>query len=106
LSFVTISKKHKFEDVIQAYLGEQMDRQAFWILQEIPELDHEDPKYKNKVVVMEEHRSEACFKTGLVGFHITLFYHYLNKMIIEDRFSNDPEKLVEQLDSNWGCLED
>lgn len=81
-----------------------MDRQAFWILQEIPELDHQDPKYKNKVVVLEEHRSEACFKTGLIGFHITLFYQYLNKILIEQNYSNDPAKLIEQLDSNWGCL--
>lgn len=26
LSFVTVSKKYKFEDIMQAYLGEQMDR--------------------------------------------------------------------------------
>jgi len=95
LSFVTVSSKFKFGDILDAYLSEQMDRQAFWILQEIPELDHQDPKYKNKVVVLEEHRSEACFKTGLIGFHITLFYQYLNKIIIEQNYSNDPAKLIE-----------
>ncbi len=60
-----------------------MDRQAFWILKEIPELDHEDEKYKDKEVIMEEARSETCFKTGLAGFHITLFFFHLNKMIME-----------------------
>lgn len=32
LSYITISKKYKFADIQEAYLGEQMDRQAFWIL--------------------------------------------------------------------------
>lgn len=53
------------------------------MLKEIPELDHEDPKYKDKEVVMEEARSEVAFKTGLAGFHITLFFHNFNKMIME-----------------------
>lgn len=60
-----------------------MDRQAFWILKEIPELDHEDPKNVDKEIILEEARNEVCFKTGLVGFHITLFFHQFNKLIIE-----------------------
>lgn len=83
LAMVTISQKYKIEDILPAYLEEQMDRQAFWILKEIPELDHTDEKYKNKEVVIEESRSEVCFKTNLAGFHITLFFYNLNKMITE-----------------------
>jgi hypothetical protein len=60
-----------------------MDRQAFWILKEIPELDHEDPKYKDKDIIMEEAKNEVCFKTGITGFHLTLFFSEFNKMIIE-----------------------
>lgn len=74
LAMVTVSKKYKFMDVLPNYLEEQMDRQAFWILREIPELDHEDEKYKNKEAVVEEARAEVCFKMGISGYHITLFF--------------------------------
>jgi len=78
LAYVTVSKKYKFSDILPAYLEEQMDRQAFWIIKEIPELDHTDEKYKDKEVVVEEERTETCFKTGIAGFHITLFFNFLN----------------------------
>ena len=83
LAMVTISNKFKIEDILTHYLEEQMDRQAFWILKEIPELDHTNIKYKDKEVVIEEARSEVCFKTGIAGFHITLFFYYLNKLVTE-----------------------
>ena len=35
-------------DILESYLEEQLDRQAFWILRVVPELDHTDEKYKNK----------------------------------------------------------
>lgn len=81
-----------------------MDRQAFWILKEIPELDHTDEKYKDKDIVMEEQRSEVCFKTGMAGFHITLFFFHLNKMVIEAGGEKDIIKLCEILDNHYGCL--
>lgn len=84
LSYVSVSQKYTFKDILPMYLEEQLDRQAFWILKEIPELDHTDEKYKDKDVVVEESRSEICFKTGMTGFHITLFFFFLNKMVIED----------------------
>lgn len=84
-----------------------MDRQAFWILKEIPELDHTDEKYKDKDVVVEEARTEICFKTGISGFHITLFFFYLNKMIIEaaDNGKKNMTKFCAKLDSNFGCID-
>ena len=82
-----------------------MDRQAFWILKEIPELDHTDEKYKDKEIVVEEERSEVCFKTGIAGFHITLFFFYLNKIVMEgDGSAKDLTKLCQILDSHFGCL--
>lgn len=60
-----------------------MDRQVFWILKEIPELDHTNPKYKGKDIVVEDTRLEVCFKTSIAGFHITLFFYFLNKLITE-----------------------
>jgi hypothetical protein len=80
-----------------------MDRQALWILREIPELDHEDEKYKGKELVMEEARSEACFKTGIAGFHITLFFYQLNKMIMEKGGKNIPQ-LCQYVDAHYGCI--
>ena len=56
LAMVTVSQKYKIEDLLPSYLEEQMDRQAFWIIKEIPELDHTDPKYAGKSVVVEEAR--------------------------------------------------
>lgn len=82
-----------------------MDRQAYWILKEIPELDHTDDKYKGKDVVVEDARLEICFKTGMSGFHITLFFFWLNKMIMESGAGDkNMDKLCEQLDGLYGCL--
>lgn len=75
----------------------------FWVLKEIPELDHEDEKYKDKEVVMEDARAEACFKTGASGFHITLFFYFLNKMVIEKEGKN-LGNFCKFLDENHGCL--
>ena len=82
-----------------------MDRQVYWILKEIPELDHTDEKYKDKEVFVEESRSEVCFKTGMSGFHITLFFHYLNKIVMEGATATkDVKKFCESLDEHFGCL--
>jgi hypothetical protein len=105
LAYVTVSQKHKMQDILGEYLEEQMDRQAFWILKDIPELDHTDEKYKDKEIIVEEERSMVCFKTGIAGFHITLFFFYLNKMILEDNGKGkDLSKLCQSLDSHYGCL--
>lgn len=94
LSLVTLSKKYKFKDILNGYIEEQMDRQVFWILREIPELDHEDPKFKGKDTITEDQRSEVSFKTGIVGFHVALFYCTLNKMIVEgDKDNKDFDSL-------------
>jgi hypothetical protein len=75
-------------------------------LKEIPELDHTDEKYKDKEVVVEEARSEICFKTGLAGFHITMFFHSLNKMVMENGPAGEKDiaLLCKTLDAHWGCL--
>lgn len=73
-------------------------------MREIPELDHTDEKYKDKEMVIEEARSEVCFKTGVSGFHITLFFYHLNKMILEKGGKNIA-KLCQSLDDRYGCLD-
>lgn len=56
LSYVSVSQKFKFDDILPAYLDEQLDRQVFWILKAIPELDHTDEKNKDKDLIVEEKR--------------------------------------------------
>jgi len=63
-----VSDEFSMVDLLEPYLEEQLDRQAFWIIRQVPELDHTDDMYKNKQVILEDARAEVCFKTGLVGF--------------------------------------
>jgi hypothetical protein len=103
LSFATISNKFKFEDLKGSYLEEQLDRQAFWIIRSIPEIDHTDKKNKGKAMIMEQHRNETCFKTGVTGFHMTLTVNIINECIAND-FNNDLNAMDATLDDNYGCL--
>jgi len=80
-----------------------MDRQAFWIIRSIPELDHTDPKNKGKLCIMETARNETCFKTGMTGFHMTLTFNAIAD-ILKNRYSGDLEKMDAELDNNFGCL--
>lgn len=61
LAFSIISDKFNLEDILDAYLEEQLDRQAFWIIKEIPELDHTDEKNKGKNIIIEAERNNICF---------------------------------------------
>jgi hypothetical protein len=103
LSYATISSKFKLQEILDGYLEEQLDRQAFWIIRQIPELDHTDDKFKGKEVILEESRNEVCFKTGMVGFHITLIFHTICSLV-ENTFENNHKKMCEDLDDNFGCL--
>lgn len=105
LAYSVVSKKFKFADLKESYLEEQLDRQAFWIIKAIPELDHTDPKYKGKELIMEEARNEVCFKTGLVGFQMTMVFFSLCEAL-ENTYNKDFGKLCADLDSNFGCLSD
>ena len=77
LTFITVSDGMNIGELLDSYLEEQLDRQAFWIIQKIPELDHTDEKYKGKEVVLEESRIEVCFKTGMTGFQMTMVFYTL-----------------------------
>ena len=46
LVFVLVSDKHRLKDLLMHYIEEQLDRQVFWIVEKIPELDH--TKYGHK----------------------------------------------------------
>lgn len=99
-----ISDQYTLKDILEAYLEEQLDRQAFWIIRTVPELDHTDDKYKNKAVTLEDAREEVCFKTGLTGFQITMLFYSLTELLHE-KFGNDWQAFESSVDDNVGCLD-
>jgi len=48
--------------LLPSYISEQMDRQIFWILQELPEFE----KLINSKEV-DDIRAKICFKCGITG---------------------------------------
>ena len=97
LVLMTISDK-KIEDLLPFYIEEQMDRQIFWILQEIPAF--EDLVNKSE---LDNDRAKICFKCGIIGYQLLLFYYYFIKKIVHEDCSS-LEKFAEKLDKNFGCL--
>jgi ubiquitin-protein ligase/Ran GTPase-activating protein (RanGAP) involved in mRNA processing and transport len=89
---------HKIEELLPAYISEQMDRQIFWILQEIPKFE----ELINKDEV-DDIRAKVCFKCGITGQQLLLFYYYfMNKVVYSECDSLD--KFAEKLDQNYSCL--
>lgn len=103
LAISMVSNEFNMVDILEPYLEEQLDRQAFWIIRQVPELDHTDDKYKNKKIILEDARAEVCFKTGLAGFQITMLFFSLTELLISN-FNKDLRAFEDSVDSNVGCL--
>ena len=89
---------HKIEELLPSYISEQMDRQIFWILQEIPEFEN---LINTKEV--DDIRGKVCFKCGITGQQLLLFYYYfMKKMVYAECDTLD--KFAEKLDKNYCCL--
>jgi ubiquitin-protein ligase/Ran GTPase-activating protein (RanGAP) involved in mRNA processing and transport len=89
---------HKIEELLPSYICEQMDRQIFWILQELPEFEN----LINSSEV-DDIRAKICFKCGITGQQLLLFYYYfLKKMVYGECDTLD--KFAEKLDNNYCCL--
>ena len=89
---------HKIEELLPSYISEQMDRQIFWILQELPEFEN----LINSSEV-DDIRAKICFKCGITGQQLLLFYYYfLKKMVYGECDTLD--KFAEKLDKNYCCL--
>lgn len=96
--YTIISKNYSFEDILPAYLSEQLDRQIFWILQSIPELE--------KLIEsssIDDIRAKICFKSFLTGSHILLFSYYFSKSIIFKGIKKN-EEIAKLMDSNNGII--
>ena len=89
---------HKIEDLLPAYISEQMDRQIFWILQELPEFE----SLINSAEV-DDIRAKICFKCGITGQQLLLFYYYFLKKIVYSE-CDSLDKFAEKLDKNYCCL--
>jgi len=107
LVFATLSSKYRFADLLKPYLEERLDRSVFWMLREMPELDFENQKLKNRGKVDEKQRMKVCFTTAKTSFHLDLFFLHLNNTI-EKRAGSSPKSLdalATALDKNQGCLD-
>lgn len=89
------SKEYNFNDIIEAYFEEQLDRQVFWILNKIPELEDD-----SNTMVIDANRVEVTFTSQIISYRLTMFYHDYNK-IIRSQFK-DWTSLLEYLEQN-GC---
>jgi ubiquitin-protein ligase len=97
LVMLSISDR-RIEDLLPAYIGEQMDRQIFWILQEIPEFEN----LINSSEV-DDIRAKICFKCGITGQQLLLFYYYFLNKVVYDNCPN-LESFAKKLDENFCCL--
>ena len=86
---------HKIEEILPIYISEQMDRQIFWILQELPKLE----ELINKSEI-DDIRGRICFKCNIIGNQLLLFYYYFIKNMRGDNI----DKLIEKLENNFGTL--
>ena len=73
------SDKYKFEDIVTPYFEEQLDRQVFWILRKIPELEDDTNTF-----ALDKNRVEVSFATLIVGYRLMMFYHDYYKTLKEE----------------------
>ena len=75
LMYLFVSDTYSFDQVIEKYSEEQLDRQIFWILQKIPELNKSDS------FIIEDSLEEVAFKSQSVSYSIVMVCkHYYTEM--------------------------
>ena len=89
---------YKIEDLLPSYISEQLDRQIFWILKELPQLE----ELINSSDI-DDIRAKVCFKAAITGQQLLLLYYYLLKKIVYSECES-LDKFAEKLDKNYGCL--
>lgn len=100
LVYTLFSEKFNFASIAKAYFEEQLDRQVFWILLKIPELDDSNLR---DIRELDESRVEISFTSQIIGYQITLFFHDYHKAIRSKFKSN--AGLQESLEKNSCKLE-
>lgn len=91
-----VSNKFKIDDLIEPYFNEQLDRQVFWLLQQVPELG-EDQFEKN----FGEQRSKYTFKIQSTSYQIFA----LSVMLIREiKGKKNNKELLLEYEENLGKL--
>ena len=96
LVYTLFSEKYSFEDIIAAYFEEQLDRQVFWILIKIPELEHSSSNNFS----LDENRVEITFMSQVISYLLVVFFHDYRKTV-KDNFKTW-NGMLESLENN-GC---
>lgn len=78
--YLLFSEKYSFKDVVEHLHEEQLDRQVFWILKKIPELEDD-----TGVISVDENRVRVTFSSQIMGYLLVCFYHDYIK-ILRTRF--------------------
>eukprot|EP00828_Plagiopyla_frontata_P024194 TRINITY_DN308_c0_g2_i4.p1 TRINITY_DN308_c0_g2~~TRINITY_DN308_c0_g2_i4.p1 ORF type:complete len:778 (+),score=123.89 TRINITY_DN308_c0_g2_i4:151-2484(+) len=99
LVFSLLSNKINYEKLIPIYFQEQLDRQVFWILKQIPELTNK--KFFDDIDA--EKRIMITFKMEITGYHILCFFKMI-KSYINEKFTTIG-KLLETLNTNTSKLQ-
>eukprot|EP01022_Parablepharisma_sp_SALTPOND_P003502 TRINITY_DN1141_c0_g1_i1.p1 TRINITY_DN1141_c0_g1~~TRINITY_DN1141_c0_g1_i1.p1 ORF type:complete len:1379 (+),score=244.39 TRINITY_DN1141_c0_g1_i1:5896-10032(+) len=87
-----VSKRFKWSDIIGPFLEEQMDRQVFWILKDIPELEKMEDDTE-----IDEDRINVTFRSTMVGFHLVLFFAmFMTKVVYRE--GRTREQLLKGMD--------
>jgi Ran GTPase-activating protein (RanGAP) involved in mRNA processing and transport len=100
LVYTLFSEKYSFKDVVNGYFDEQLDRQVFWILLKIPELD-DDKNYGT--LQLDDSRVEITFQSQVVSYHMVVFYHDYEKIL--KKYFSSWNGMLEQVEQNSCKLE-
>ena len=91
-----VSNKFKSEDLIETYFNEQLDRQVFWLLQQVPELGQEQFE-KN----FGEQRTKYTFKIQSTSYQIFA----LSLMLIKEiKAGKSNKEILLEYEGNLGKL--
>jgi ubiquitin-protein ligase len=97
--YLLFSEKYQFKDIINAYNEEQLDRQVFWILKKIPELEDDTGTFS-----VDENRVRVTFMSQVIGYMLVCFYNDYIK-IIRGKFKTWMD-MLEYMEKRSGKLED
>ena len=92
-----VSNKYKIEDLIETYFNEQLDRQVFWLLQQVPELG-QDQFEKN----FGEQRTKYTFKVQSTSYQI---FALAVMLIREIKGKKNNKELLLSYEDNLGKLQ-
>ena len=92
LFYLLVSRKHKYNQILQAYFDEQLDRQVFWLLQSVPELGDEsfDKDFG-------EQRAQHTFKVQSTSYQMFALSINMIKIIGEEK---QPSELLKNYEEN------